>query len=248
MELPFDLTIAQSVYMAVALVVAAIIRGLSGFGFSAIFILSTALITNPLPLIPVVFSCEIAMTLFQARGIKGHIDWKRVRFLMLGSAVAIVPSVAIMARLSADEARLAISVLILCLSGLLLSGWSLKTEVGGRGTFFAGVASGMVNSAGVGGLVIAAFFASQPMAAMVFRATMIVFLTGLDIISLPVMGAHGLIGPETVTGVILAFPLLGLGVWLGTLGFNRVPQSAFRRMVIIMLTAFSILNVAKIIL
>ena len=69
MELPFDLTAGQGAYLAAALFAAAYVRGYSGFGFSAIFIILAALTTNPLPLIPVIFSCEIAMTLFQARGI-----------------------------------------------------------------------------------------------------------------------------------------------------------------------------------
>ena len=42
MELPFDLAPEQGIYLAAALVVAAFIRGLSGFGFSAIIYTSDA--------------------------------------------------------------------------------------------------------------------------------------------------------------------------------------------------------------
>ncbi|MDG1430306.1 MAG: sulfite exporter TauE/SafE family protein [Paracoccaceae bacterium] len=248
MELPFDLASEQGIFLAAALVVAAFIRGLSGFGFSAVFILLAALVTNPLPLIPVVFACEIGMTVFQAKGIRPNIDWSRAKFLLFGSAVAILPSVAVMARLEVDQARLVISILIMTLSIVLLSGWSLKSDVGSKGTFAVGIAAGMANSAGVGGLVAAAFFTAQPIPAAVFRATMIVFLTGLDMMSLPVMGSHGLIGPDTFRAFFFAFPILGLGVWLGALGYKRITQTGFRRMVIIMLTVLSIINVAKVLL
>jgi len=247
-ELPFDLTSEQGIFLAAALVVAAFIRGLSGFGFSAIIILLASLVTNPLPLIPVVFACEIAMTAFQARGIFPFIRWGKVLTLLLGSAIAVFPSVALLARLEPDQVRVIIGLLILTLSLLLLSGFSFGRVVGKTGHVLTGVAAGMANSAGVGGLVTAAFFSAQPIEAAVFRATMIVFLTGLDLLTLPVMGSHGLIGPDSVTAFFIAFPLLGFGVWIGSIGFSRISQANFRRLVILLLTVLSIINVAKVIL
>ncbi|UWQ37827.1 sulfite exporter TauE/SafE family protein [Leisingera aquaemixtae] len=245
MPLPFDLSPGQGAYLAAALFAAASIRGFSGFGFSAIFIILAALTTNPLPLIPVVFSCEIAMTAFQARGIRPHIDWPRAIALLGGAAVATVPAIAIMARLGEQEARLAISSLILGLSLVLLSGWQLARPVGRNGNLGVGAIAGIANSAGVGGLPVAAFLTAQPVPPAVFRATMIVFLTGIDVMALPVMAANGLVGPETLTGILLAFPILGLGIWAGSRGFQAVSQSLFRRAVVLMLTALSLINIAK---
>ena len=108
-DLPFALTAAQGLFLAGALFSAAVIRGYSGFGFSAIFIVIASLVTNPLPLIPVVFTCEIVMTAFQARGIRAHVDWSRAVALLLGAAISVVPAVAIMARLDPVQARLAVS-------------------------------------------------------------------------------------------------------------------------------------------
>ena len=247
MTLPFDLSMGQGAYLAVALFAAAYIRGYSGFGFSAIFIILAALTTNPLPLIPVVFSCEIAMTAFQARDIRPHIDWHRALALLAGAAVATVPAIAIMARLGEYEARLAISSLILGLSLVLLSGWQISRPVGRNGTAGVGALSGIANSAGVGGLVTAAFLTAQPVPPAVFRATMIVFLTGIDIMALPVMAANGLVGPETLTGILLAFPILGLGIWAGSRTFQAVSQSLFRRAVVLMLTALSLINIARLV-
>lgn len=245
MVLPFDLSTGQGAYLAAALFAAAVIRGFSGFGFSAIFIILSALTTNPLPLIPVVFSCEIAMTAFQARGIRPHIDWHRAIALLGGAAIATVPAIAIMARLGEQEARLAISSLILVLSLVLLSGWQLARPVGRNGNVGVGAIAGIANSAGVGGLPVAAFLTAQPVPPAVFRATMIVFLTGIDVMALPVMAANGLVGPETLTGILLAFPILGLGIWAGSHGFQAASQRLFRRAVVLMLTALSLINIAR---
>lgn len=246
MPLPFDISSGQGLYLAAALFAAAVIRGFSGFGFSAIFIILAALTVNPLPLIPVVFSCEIAMTAFQARDIRPHIDWRRAMFLLVGAAIATVPAVSVMAQLGEQEARLAISSLVLVLSLILLSGWQLKNPVPGPGNTGIGAIAGIANSAGVGGLPVAAFLSAQPIEPAVFRATMIVFLTGIDLMALPVMAAHGLVGPDTLTGIVLAFPILGLGVWCGSRVFALASTTQFRRAVVLLLGSLSVLNIAKV--
>ncbi|MBE1285584.1 MAG: TSUP family transporter [Rhodobacteraceae bacterium] len=246
MTLPFDLTWGQGGFLAAALFAAAFIRGYSGFGFSAIFIILAALTTNPVLLIPVVFSCEILMTAFQARDIRPHIDWARAVTLLVGSAIAIVPAVYIMARLGEDEARIAVSTLILVLSLILLSGWQIRRPIGRLGHGGVGVVAGVANSAGVGGLPVAVFLTAQPIEPAVFRATMIVFLTGIDMMSLPVMAANGLVTSDTVIAIILAFPILGAGIWVGSRQFATTSQARFRFFVVLMLTSFSALNIIKV--
>ena len=104
----------------------------------------------------------------------------------------------------------------------------------------------MANSAGVGGLPTAAFLTAQPIAPAVFRATMIVFLTGIDMMALPVMAANGLTGIDTLIGVGLAFPILGAGIWAGSRRFASADQASFRRGVVILLTSLAALNIARV--
>jgi uncharacterized membrane protein YfcA len=247
LALPFDLSIGEALFLAAALFGAAVIRGLSGFGFSAIFVLFAALVTNPLRLIPIVFSCEILMTVFQARGIGPHIDWRRSVAMLIGAGLATVPAVYIMAQLDDALARLGISGLILCLCGLLISGWELKRPMGDFGHISAGVVSGAANSAGVGGLPIAGFLTAQGLPPAVFRATMIVFLTGIDMMALPVMAANGLVGPEIGIGILLALPLIGAGVWVGSQFFERIPQRRFRQGIVTLMTLLAVANIARLV-
>lgn len=245
MELPFSLGAGMAAAMAVALFAAAFVRGYSGFGFSAIFIAFAALLTNPVPYIPVVFMCEIAMTAFQASGIWPSIDWRRALTLLAGAAIATVPAIYVMANLSEQTARLTISTLILGLSLLLLSGWQLKRTIGTHGHVGVGVFSGMVNSAGVGGLPIAAFMAAQPIPAATFRATLIIYLTGLDLMAMPVLWANGLLTSDTILAAALAFPILGLGVWFGGRRFLSASPQQFRRVAVALLLALSLIGIAR---
>ncbi|WP_342071807.1 sulfite exporter TauE/SafE family protein [Yoonia algicola] len=245
MSLPFDLGPGTAAALAIALLGAAYVRGYSGFGFSAIFIAFAALVTNPLPLIPVVFACEILMTAFQARGIRGHVDWRRVLYMLGGAAVALPFSVSVMLSVGADTARIIISTIILVMSLILLTGWTLQRRIGALGHGGVGMISGACNSAGIGGLPVAAFMSAQPMQAATFRATMIVYLTGLDMITLPLLWAGGLVTWDTAIGLVMAFPLLGLGVWLGGRQFLSASPSTFRRFAVMLLMTLSVLGLLR---
>ncbi|WP_108815421.1 sulfite exporter TauE/SafE family protein [Loktanella sp. Alg231-35] len=243
--MPFDLGPGTAAALAFALLGAAFVRGYSGFGFSAIFIAFAALLTNPLPLIPVVFACEMLMTVFQARGIRGHIDWRRVLWLLAGAAIALPMSVSFMLSVGEGTVRVVISCIILVLSLVLLSGWTLQRKIGPVGHSGVGIISGICNSAGIGGLPVAAFMSAQPMEAAVFRGTMIVYLTGLDMITMPFLWAGGLVTWDTARGIALAFPMLALGVWLGGRQFLAASPSTFRRFAVMLLLALSILGLLR---
>lgn len=77
---------------------------------------------------------------------------------------------------------------------------------------------------------------------------MIVFLTGIDLMALPTMSAHGLVTGETVTGALMAFPILGLGVWLGGRGFATADPARFRRKVVMLLGTLALLNILKVVM
>ena len=245
LPLPFGLSPEEAIFIAVGLFGAAFVRGVSGFGFSALVIIWTTLIRNPLPFIPPIFICEILLTLMLVRKVWVHINWTQVAALSFGGAIAIIPSVWVMARLDEWLARIAISCLIFILSFALLMGWQFKKRMGYRGFSLVGIASGMANAAGVGGLPVALFLAAQPVNAASFRAILVVYLFILDIMSLPVMGFSGLVNQDSFIAAILALPILAIGIWLGNRQFGKISEKKFRRFVIYMLLFFALLGLFR---
>ena len=135
-----------------------------------------------------------------------------------------------MARIGTDTARLAISALILVLSLILLAGWTLKRPIGAPGHAGVGVVSGLANGAAVGGLPVAAFMAAQPIPAAVFRATMVAYLTAIDLIALPLMWHQGLVTADTALDLRIGRAVAaGLGIVLGSRHFLATTPQDFRR-------------------
>lgn len=239
MVMPFGLASWQVIAMGFAILGAGFVRGYSGFGFSALVVAAAGLVADPRPFVPVVILCELSMTLVQARGLRGAIDWRRVLMLLAGAALAMPFAVAVLGRVGPREARLAISVAILLLSLVLIGGWRFRRRIGLAGHVSVGMLSGLANGAAVGGLPVAAFMSAQPVPAATFRATMVVYLTAIDIIALPLFAHAGLVGAGTGGAVALALPLALTGVVLGGRHFLAASPDDFRRFAVLLLAGLA---------
>ena len=234
MNLPFDLGMGAAAYMAVAVTVAAIA--------------ASSLVTNPLHFVAVVVILETAMSLQAARGVAQDVDWRRVWLLLAGAAIGLPLGLWALTGISEDAARAVISsyVLVMCL--VLLAGWRLPREVRGGANFGMGIVSGLANAPGMGGLPIAAFFAAQPLAANVFRATLIAYFPLLDLYSAPLYYLHGLVTWDTLWAALWLLPLTFLGNFLGSRHFLNTDPQEFRRFAIVLLAGLALMGLIKAVL
>lgn len=245
MTMPFGLGPWELAYVAGALLVAAYVRGYSGFGFAALAVSAASLVTNPMHLVPVVILADIVMTAQQAASIRAHVDWRRTGTLFLGALAGVPLGVWALASVGVDTARAVIAVYVLAMCGLLLLGLRFRGHVGDAGHVGVGVVSGLANGAAVGGLPVAVFFAAQPVGAAQFRATLIAYFTLLDLWSVPMLAGAGLIGRDTLVATVLSLPILVVGIWAGGRHFHRAEPESFRRFAIGLLMVLAVLGLGK---
>lgn len=234
--------------MVAAVLVAAFVRGYSGFGFSALVIAASSLVMNPLHFVFAVVLAEALMTVQSWSGLTRAVDWRRVRWLMLGAAVGMPLGIAALTRMPEDWARALVSLYVLAMCAVLLVGWRLKTEAGRGPTLLIGVISGLANAPGMGGLPVAAFFAAQPMAAAVFRATLVAYFPLLDLYSAPLYWWGGMVTWDALVAGLLILPMVFLGNWLGGRHFFGTDPQDFRRFAIILLAVLALLGLLKAVL
>jgi uncharacterized membrane protein YfcA len=140
--MPFDLGPGAALWMAAAILVAAFVRGYSGFGYSAMVIAASVLVTNPLNFVAVVVVLEMLMSAQAWRGAGPAVDWRRVGWLLGGAAVGLPLGLWALTAMSEDAARAVISAYVLAMCGGAAGGWRLQAEVRGPGERGAGVVSG----------------------------------------------------------------------------------------------------------
>lgn len=243
--MPFGLGPVEALWIGIVILGAAFVRGYSGFGFAALAVTGASLVTDPMNLVPVVVLGDIALTAQQARGIRGDVQWWRVRWLFLGCLIGVPLSVWALAATGPDLARIVIGSYVLVMCAALLAGWHLRHAPGRAAHLGTGLISGLANGAAVGGLPVAVFFAAQTMPAAAFRATSIAYFTLLDLWTLPLMAWQGMIGRDTLVATALGLPLMILGVWAGGRRFLSAAPTGFRRFAIGLLAILAVLSIGK---
>lgn len=245
MNLPFDMSLAACAFMALAFLVAAFVRGYSGFGFSALVVSASALVANPLYFVAVVMFCEFLMTFQQWAGVGRDVDWRRVWALMLGALIGVPLGLWGITQVPVDTARAILAAYVLFMCVVLMLGWRITRPQGMLAHFGVGTFAGGANAVGMAGLPVATYFTAQGMSAAVFRATLIAYFAILDIFTAPLMWWHGLVTWDTLTVVLAALPIMGLGIWAGGRHFVKTDPQDFRKFAIGLLAILAVVGLLK---
>ena len=118
-------------YAFLAILVAAVIRGYSGFGFSALTVTSLSLILPPAEVVPTAFLLEIVASMFMLPMVWRSIDWQKLNWLFLGILAGTPAGLLFLAVVPQDHVRFSISGLVLVACFMLWKNFRLQSE-GGR--------------------------------------------------------------------------------------------------------------------
>ena len=150
-----DLGGGALVWAALVLLVASYIRGLTGFGFSAVLVAGLSFVIGPAAAVALAVIYEVTASIGQAPGVWKDVDWKPF-WSLLGAALLGNPiGVLVLTTASEDVLRIVVFVAILVLTTGLLVGWTSNMAASLPMFFVVGVVAGVVNGAtALAGLVI----------------------------------------------------------------------------------------------
>lgn len=238
---PFALVI-----MIAGLFLASLARGYSGFGFSAVLVSSWSLVGVPARAIGVALLLEVIASCVQAFSVWRDIPWRRVVFLLIGAALGTGPGVLLLSSVPAETLKLGLSLFVLAAALLLLRGWKLRKKANDKGAFAVGIASGVANGAvGMGGLPVALFLTADGDSPAKIRAAVTAYFFLLDVMGLTFLFNAGLIDQDTIKTAGLAFPVLIIGMTLGTRHFMGATPEGFRRITLLMLILIALAGIIR---
>lgn len=245
LDLP-SLSPATAATVVAALLVAAVVRGYSGFGFSMLAVSGLSLALPPARAIPIVFVLEIAASLHMLPGVWRQVDWRSLRPLVAGTLVATPFGVHLLATLPETPIRLAIAALVATATVLLWRGFALRRMPSTAATLATGTAVGLLNGGlGIGGPPVILFYLSSPAGTATARASLVAFFLATDSYALALGAAEGLVTAGTFLAAAALMPVLLAGIAVGRRGFVRTEPAAFRRAVLVLLLLLSLAGAVR---
>jgi len=234
------LSTLELVYALGIVFVAGVVRGLAGFGFSALCFFSLAPIFSAQTIVPLMFVMEVMASLHLLPKVWRQIPWRWVGVLFVGTSVGIPLGVMALQHWQSDLVRglAGAGVLLACLA--LWRKWHFKSAESVIWLLFSGLVSGFVNGlASIGGLVVAVYMLSSNMPLTAMRAGLILFFLIADLYGLFWLNGHNLVSPHLPSLLLVMMPVMLLGNQLGYSLFNRIDIDLMRKFTLALLSGLA---------
>lgn len=228
-------------WVVLGMVVAGIVRGLSGFGAAMILVPILSAVLGPAVAVPLLTAVDGLVTLPLFIAATKRCSWSEVAPITVAASVALPLGVAILLHVAPETLRLGISVVILGLVGVIASGWRYRGAPSTALTLGVGAASGVLGGASglIGPPVILFWLGGQNDAARV-RANINAFFGLIIVITIVAYWIGGLFTPRIVAASLLLAPVYGAAVWVGARGFRHTSDLAYRRFAFALITLIAI--------
>lgn len=239
---------------AIVALLAGIVRGFSGFGFSAVCVAGLSLFVPPSTVVPAVLALEVVASIDMLRPALRTADRSWVLWLLAGNVVFVPVGIALLAVLPPVQLRLMVSGSLLTAAIALraLIGHTFAPDRGLRGV--AGAVSGLLNGlAASGGVAAAMLLSAAGVPAAKLRGTMVVFLLfagawSLACAALMTASAPGttpLVGSKTLVWMAILAPGMLIGIRVGHGAFAGSDPARYRKLVLNLLIVICALGMAR---
>lgn len=224
-----------------ATIVAGAVRGFAGFGAAMVFMPLASTAIDPRLAAATFLVMDEIVALPMAVGAVRLCDWRSILPAVLASLATVPLGAMVLAHGDTLALRWAISLLVLTLLVLLVSGWRYKGRPTMPVSLGVGMTSGFLSGVSqVAGPPVVAFWMSGPSPAPVIRANLIIYFALASCGALVAFWWHGFFTMDVARLLVLLMPANALALYLGTRAFRLASDVTFRRVAyaLIALAAF----------
>jgi uncharacterized membrane protein YfcA len=218
------------------LLVAAVVSGLAGFGFSIVSIPPLLLLYDPGTAIAVNKILTIGTTWIVVVEAWRHISWRWIARLLPTALVGLVIGGWLLTVLDADVIKVIAGAIVVVLAVLLLTWQPHRLRERGWMAPAIGLVSGTSSTAtGMAGPPLVLAFTVLGMSKETFRATAAAYFVTSDLIGLPTLMGQGAVTGDDLRLAVALAPVAVIGRLLGIRLVRHVSPLAFRRATLVLL-------------
>jgi len=230
-------------WLVAAVIVAGLVRGFSGFGSALIIMPIASSVLEPVAAIIMLTVVELFGPLPNLpRALRdGH--RRDVARLALGALIALPLGLFVLTRLPVDVFGWTISLVVLVLLVLLISGWRYRGTLSPRIVVGTGAVGGFLSgSIGIPGPPVIMLYMASALPVAVIRANFILYLLSVDLMMIAAFAILGLFSLKAaMLGLMLAAPYL-IANYLGGLMFSSSAERIYRTVAYVIIAASALVG------
>ena len=224
-------------------VMAGIIRGYTGFGAALVQAPIYALLFTPAEAVMLVTFMGTLASAQMFPIVRRHVQWPQVAGVTVGAWVCIPLGTLLLISVDAEVMRRAISLIVLVVALVLLSGWRWRGRQTTWSAVAAGGVSGVINgAAGTGGPPVVLYWLSGGNTAEVARANLTTYYAFLNLGTWVALLVAGAVLPTILWNILILMPTFSLALWLGNRLFLLGSDRLYRYLALGFLVALALVT------
>jgi len=244
-----DFSLWEVLAAVVVLFGASVVRGYSGFGFSAVLVAGLAFFVDPIDAVPLAIGLEVLASIVQGSSVWNDIDWPRLWVLLAAAVVGNPIGVELLTSVDADVLRGSTFIILAVLTVGLLANRTTAMTATPLIVFGVGVLAGVVNGAtAMSGLVLVLAMTALSVAPAEMRGTLVAYFFASDLVVMVLLWWRGELSDVYAWRLALAIPVMAAGVMVGSRMFRGASVESFRRSTLYLLLAISVVGLARLLI
>ena len=246
--LPYlQLSFIEVSFVIFTVLIASIIRGFNGFGFSATCISGFSFIIPAIEIVPIILILEVLISIFMVPYIWNKIDWNFVLKLLIGIVIGSPVGLYLLKILSPEITHLSVCLVVIFFSILLMRGYSNQKINNNSSKILTGAVSGILNGlTTLGGMPVALFLLVTSIQPAIIRGSLAALFFLTDFYAFILSFFANIVDLTTIYRTIPLVFVLPIGVFLGNKFFIKSKEATYRKVVFYFLIVISIFGILRI--
>ncbi len=223
--------------------IAALVGGLTGFGFALILAPNLMLLLSPKTAIPVVTLLSVVLNSVLFYETRKWANPRDIRPLIVSGILGMLCGALLLIYLNVPLLKLLTGAVIIPFAVALLLDVKIKTD----SKFLqipVGLLSGFLGgSTSMSGPPVVLFFQNSGLEKRVFRANLLVYFFLIYPLTLPTYWVGGLLTSEVLSTALFTVPAMVIGALLGAKLVHRVDEKLFRRITLFLVIASGVFSI-----
>jgi len=236
----------EATVVAVMLFIGSTVLSTVGFGIGMTTTPVLLLVFDPQTAVVVVNTISVllfGLIIYQNRA---DIPYRRVVPWSVAGLIGVPIGVFVLSSASASILRIGITVLIIALT--VVTAFNFQRVIPRSrwfGMVVAVVVSALLNSLGIGGPLMALYILRQGYSRNAVRGSLAFFFVVVEASGVVGYGFTGLLTGERIALILITVVPVLLGFWLATFLVRRMNEAVFRRAVVVVIVATSLMVLAR---